>query len=86
MVNTITIFPVVHGTCRFINEITVPYLKYWNYAQMDVAFVNTMQRLRPCKCRVIHQRIPLPEPPPPPHLVLGCTVYPYFLETKIMGV
>ena len=45
-VNTITLVLFVDRTYEFINGTTIPNLRYWTYAQMDVAFTNPMQSFK----------------------------------------
>ena len=44
-VNTITLTLVLDRTYEFINGATIPYLTYWAYSLMDVAFTSPMQYL-----------------------------------------
>ena len=43
LVNTITLTLVLDCTYDFINGITIQYLTYWTYSQMDVTFANPIQ-------------------------------------------
>ena len=45
-VNTLTLVMVMDRTYKFINGITILYLMYWDYYQMDAAFSDTMQSFK----------------------------------------
>ena len=45
LVNNITITLVLDHTWEFINGMTILYLTYWNYSQVDVDLDNPMQYL-----------------------------------------
>ena len=37
---------VVDPTHEFINGMKIPYLTYWNYDKLDVAFANTLRSFK----------------------------------------
>ena len=49
LVNSINLTLVLDHTYEFGNGMTIPYLTYWTYSQMDVAFTNPIQYLRSYK-------------------------------------
>ena len=49
LVNIIDITLVLDRIYEFMNKMTIPYLTYSVYSQMDVAFDNPMQYLKSCK-------------------------------------